>query len=135
MALTLKNPEVEALAAELAALTGKSKTEAVRQALLDRRDRLLLAQEGIKKQRLEQFLKLIFGLPSQKKYSASQFPKPISNTFWVSVREASELWFSIPRQSLLSCSNSRDGNRSSPASSCPNWSPSVTVNYSKLTWF
>ena len=49
MALTLKNPEVEALAAELAALTGKSKTEAVRQALLDRRDRLLLAQEGIKK--------------------------------------------------------------------------------------
>ena len=57
MALTLKNPEVEALAAELAALTGESKTEAVRQALLDRRDRLRLAQGGNKKQSLEQFLK------------------------------------------------------------------------------
>ena len=57
MALTLKNPEVTALAAELAALTGESKTEAVRQALLDRRDRFRLGQGGNKKQRLEQFLK------------------------------------------------------------------------------
>jgi antitoxin VapB len=40
MALNLKNEEVERLAAEVARLTGESKTEAVRQALLDRRRRL-----------------------------------------------------------------------------------------------
>ncbi len=56
-ALTLKNPEVEALAAEPATLTGESKTEAVRKELLDRRSRLSLAQGGNKKLSLEQFLK------------------------------------------------------------------------------
>lgn len=56
MALTLKNLEVEALASELASLTGESKTEAVRKALLERRSRLSLAQGG-KKLGLEQFLK------------------------------------------------------------------------------
>ena len=40
MALNIKNPEVESLAAELAAATGESKTEAIRQALLERRARL-----------------------------------------------------------------------------------------------
>lgn len=40
MAIHLKNPEVEQLAAEAAALTGVSKTEAVRQALLERLRRL-----------------------------------------------------------------------------------------------
>lgn len=40
MALNLKNPEVESLAAEVAALTRESKTEAIRQALIERRDRL-----------------------------------------------------------------------------------------------
>ena len=57
MALTLKNLEVEALAAELATLTGESKTEAVRKALLERRSRLSLAKGGNKKLGLEQFLK------------------------------------------------------------------------------
>ena len=37
MALTLKNSQVEALAAEVADLTGESKTEAVRPAILERR--------------------------------------------------------------------------------------------------
>lgn len=40
MALNIKNPEVESLASELADLTGVSKTEAIRQALLERKTRL-----------------------------------------------------------------------------------------------
>lgn len=40
MALNIKNAEVERLATEIARLTGESKTEAIRQALLDRRARL-----------------------------------------------------------------------------------------------
>jgi len=40
MPLNIKNPEVERLVAEVAALTGESKTEAVRQALKQRRARL-----------------------------------------------------------------------------------------------
>lgn len=40
MALTIKNPEVVRLAAEVAELTGETKTEAVRRALAERRDRL-----------------------------------------------------------------------------------------------
>jgi antitoxin VapB len=40
MALNIKNQEVERLANEVARLTGESKTEAIRQALLERRGRL-----------------------------------------------------------------------------------------------
>ena len=40
MALTIKNPEVERLAAEIASLTGESKTQAIRVALEERRRRL-----------------------------------------------------------------------------------------------
>jgi antitoxin VapB len=40
MPLSIKNPEVERLAAELARLEGVSRTEAIRRALLDRRARL-----------------------------------------------------------------------------------------------
>lgn len=40
MALNIKNTEVERLAAEIASLTGESKTEAVRRALEERRARL-----------------------------------------------------------------------------------------------
>ena len=40
MALNLKNPEVEKLAAEVSRLTGESKTEAIRKALEERRRRL-----------------------------------------------------------------------------------------------
>ena len=42
MALTIKNPEVERLAEELARLTGQNKTQAVRQALEEKRDRLMV---------------------------------------------------------------------------------------------
>lgn len=40
MALNIKNVEVERLAAEIAELTGETKTEAIRRALEDRRRRL-----------------------------------------------------------------------------------------------
>ncbi len=40
MALNIKNSEVERLAAEVARLTGETKTEAVRRALVERRQRL-----------------------------------------------------------------------------------------------
>ena len=40
MALNIKNPAVEQLAAELAELTGETKTEAIRRALEERRKKL-----------------------------------------------------------------------------------------------
>jgi antitoxin VapB len=40
MALNIKNPEVERLAAEVAKITGESKTEAIRKALTERKSRL-----------------------------------------------------------------------------------------------
>ena len=40
MALNIKNPEVERLAAEVAAIAKETKTEAIRRALVERRDRL-----------------------------------------------------------------------------------------------
>lgn len=40
MALNIKNPEVEQLASEVATLAHESKTEAIRQALAERRARL-----------------------------------------------------------------------------------------------
>jgi antitoxin VapB len=46
MALNIKDPETERLAAEVAALAHESKTAAIRQALRERRRRLLLAQGG-----------------------------------------------------------------------------------------
>lgn len=56
MALTLKNLQVEELAAEVAALAGESKTEAVRKALLERRDRIQLARGGTRRRDLQRFL-------------------------------------------------------------------------------
>lgn len=41
MALNLKNREVETMASEIAKMTGESKTEAIRVALAERRERLL----------------------------------------------------------------------------------------------
>ncbi len=40
MALNLKNSDVERLAAEVATITGETKTEAIRKALEERRERL-----------------------------------------------------------------------------------------------
>jgi antitoxin VapB len=47
VALNIKNAEVERLVDEVADLTGESKTAAVRQALVERRERLRLRQRGL----------------------------------------------------------------------------------------
>jgi antitoxin VapB len=56
MALNIKNPEVERLAAEVARLTGESKTEAIRRALDERRRRLRAVSTGGRRARVLRFL-------------------------------------------------------------------------------
>lgn len=56
MALNLKNAAVERLAAEVAKLTGESKTEAIRRALEERRRRLKGASADQRRARVLQFL-------------------------------------------------------------------------------
>lgn len=57
MGLNIKNPDVERLVAEVAELTGESKTEAVRVALEERRRRLRLERaHAVRDDRLERFL-------------------------------------------------------------------------------
>jgi antitoxin VapB len=46
MPLNIKDPETERLASEVATLAGESKTGAIRQALKERKARLLLARGG-----------------------------------------------------------------------------------------
>jgi antitoxin VapB len=58
MALNIKNPEVERLAEEVARLTNSSKTEAIRQALLDRRERVaILASAESREESLLRFFR------------------------------------------------------------------------------
>ena len=57
MALNLKNTEVERLAADVARLTGESKTEAIRRALEERRHRLSHSKSDDRRERVLQFLK------------------------------------------------------------------------------
>lgn len=57
MALNIKNAEVERLAAEVARLTGESKTEAIRRALDERRRRLKGTSPGDRRARVLAFLK------------------------------------------------------------------------------
>jgi antitoxin VapB len=56
MALNLKNEAVERLATEVAKMTGESKTEAIRKALQERRDRL---QGRSLEQRRDRILKFL----------------------------------------------------------------------------
>ena len=56
MALNIKNVEVERLAAEVARLTGESKTEAIRRALDERRHRLAGRSPGHRRERVLRFL-------------------------------------------------------------------------------
>ena len=57
MALNLKNPEVERLAAEISRITGESKTEAIRRALEERRRRLKGPSATERRKRVLRFLK------------------------------------------------------------------------------
>jgi antitoxin VapB len=55
MALNIKDPETERLAAEVAELTGESKTAAVRNALQERRDKLVADKD--RQRRGEEFVR------------------------------------------------------------------------------
>ena len=50
MALNIKDPEAERLATEVAALTGETKTGAIRQALRERRERLAFQADRRRRQ-------------------------------------------------------------------------------------
>ena len=56
MALNIKNAAVERLAADVARLTGESKTEAIRRALEERRGRLKSASNDTRRARVLRFL-------------------------------------------------------------------------------
>lgn len=56
MALNIKNPEVERLAADVAALAGETKTEAIRKALEERKSRLSLSVVESRREHLWRFL-------------------------------------------------------------------------------
>ena len=57
MGLTIKNDEVERLAAEVAEMTGENKTQAIRESLRERRDRLALrVTPDARRRRLRRFL-------------------------------------------------------------------------------
>ena len=56
MPLNIKNVEVERLAAEVARLTGESKTEAIRRALDERRRRLKGVSTAQRRERVLRFL-------------------------------------------------------------------------------
>lgn len=57
MALNLKNREVERLAAEVARLTGETKTEAIRKALEERRRRLKAVAPSERRERILRLLR------------------------------------------------------------------------------
>lgn len=57
MALNIKSAEVERLAAEVARLTGETKTEAIRRALDERKRRLKGASAGDRRARVLAFLR------------------------------------------------------------------------------
>jgi antitoxin VapB len=58
MALNIKDPQTEALAAEVAALANETKTQAVRSALQERKERLQARQRRVHRaERIDRFLK------------------------------------------------------------------------------
>ena len=57
MALNIKNPRVESLAAEVAELTGETKTEALRKALEERRARL--ASQSLRRDRQREVMRFL----------------------------------------------------------------------------
>jgi len=64
MALNIRNPEAEQLAAEVAALTGETKTEAVARALRERLVRLRRDRDGLSlEQELQQIADHCAALP------------------------------------------------------------------------
>lgn len=59
MALNIKNDRVEALVDEVTALTGESKTEAIRRALEERRDRLAATRGLVAERPIERLRRVL----------------------------------------------------------------------------
>ncbi len=57
MPLRISSAEIEKLASEVADLAGESKTEAIRRALLERKDLLLRGRAARRRERLDAFLR------------------------------------------------------------------------------
>lgn len=76
MGLNIKNQEVEYLARQVADATGETKTEAIRKALMERRDRLGLRPLDSDLKQMEQTLREI--------HAGRQFPK-VSKEEWDSL--------------------------------------------------
>ena len=72
MALSIKNPEVERLARELAATTGESITDAVMVALRDRIDRETRRRDGQRLRRMMRIAEDIARLPNLDTRSADE---------------------------------------------------------------
>lgn len=72
MALSIKNPEVERLARELAAKTGESMTDAVLIALRDRMDRETRRRDGQRLRRLMRLADEMARLPTLDTRSADE---------------------------------------------------------------
>lgn len=66
MALNIKNADVERLAAEVARLTGESKTEAIRKALDERRRRLKGPSVADRRRRVLRLLERIWSTTPKK---------------------------------------------------------------------
>jgi antitoxin VapB len=54
--MSIKNPELERLAEELSRLTNSSKTEVIRQALREKKERLTIGGPALRRERLMSFL-------------------------------------------------------------------------------
>ena len=69
MALNIKDPVAETLAAQVSEMAGESKTEAVRVALRERRDRLALSgAAAAKRERIRRFLEEVVWPTIPKKF-------------------------------------------------------------------
>jgi antitoxin VapB len=56
MPMSIKNPEVERLAEELSRATHTSKTEVIRQALMEKKERMQVMGEGDRTERIRAYL-------------------------------------------------------------------------------
>jgi antitoxin VapB len=73
MALNIRNPEADRLAAELAQATGETKTEAVIQAMRDRLDRVRRERGGTRlADELDEIARTCAGLPVRDRRTADE---------------------------------------------------------------
>ena len=82
MALNIKNPEVERLVAEVAEMTGESKTEAIRRAMDERKTRLQNEGGGNRMERLRSWLRDEMWPSLPEGVRGEVKPKEYYDAFW-----------------------------------------------------